>query len=99
VDGGHLEFASGYWASIAKLESERPAGILMTILDWLTGGFGLYGSEPRYRIVIGREGTERTVGVREARAERKARRDLAEVAAIITHASEDEVKAAFDLEF
>lgn len=99
VDGGRVVLASGYWASIVKLKSERSVDLPLTILDLLTGGLGWFGSDPRYRILIGREGTEQTVGVREARKEPQARKELAEVVATIANASESDVRALYDLAF
>lgn len=99
IDGGRVQFESGYWASVVKLESDRSIGILLTIVDLLTGAFDEFGSAPRYRVLIGRQGTQSTIGIREARTEAKARRELAGIAATMSKASADEAKAAFGLDF
>jgi hypothetical protein len=99
LDGSSGEFESGYWAAIARLESERVVGCLFTVVDWLTFGYGVYGFDPRYRVLVGRSGTDGVVGVREARTRGRARRELAAVETILATSTEEGVRGAFGLDF
>jgi hypothetical protein len=64
--------SSGYRASLAKVDSEYAAAIvinaLFSLVDWLTGPSDatIAGFEPRYRVLVGRAGTDEVVGVRQA---------------------------------
>jgi hypothetical protein len=95
--GDRHQARTGYWAEIAKLDSERAAGIMFTIISWLVGSFAVFGFDPRYRVLVGRAGSDEYVGVRQARNERQARKQLVEVAQLLDNSSEDEVRTVFDI--
>lgn len=98
---------SGYRASIAKLESDIAASAAFNVVYWLIAIFtwlltvfdGIFGFEPRYRVLVGRAGTDEVVGVREARTLHQADQQLAEVDAILAISSETAARRTFDLNF
>lgn len=99
VRQGDVHGASGYQASIVRLESEHAAGLAFTVLDYATGGLGpILGFDPRYRVLVGRVGNEELIGVREARTLKRATQRLAEVEQILATSSEDEARAALGLD-
>ena len=99
--------SSGYRASIAKLESDLAESAAFNLFYWLIAIFtwlftvfdGIFGFEPRYRVLVGRAGTDEVVGVREARTLHGANEQLAEVEAILAGSSETATREAFGLNF
>lgn len=96
---------SGYHATLAKLKSEyaavagfNVAAWLLAIFTWL-GDFDIFGSEPRYRVLVGRDGTEDVIGVRQARTLHKGEEQMVEVETILARSTEEEVRHQFGLEF
>lgn len=82
-----------------KLESEHAAGLVFTLLDYATGGIGpILGFDPRYRVLVGRAGSEDLVGAREARTLKRATQQLAEVEQLLATSSEEEARAAFGID-
>jgi hypothetical protein len=92
--------SSTYFAQVEKVRSWLP-DLLCTALDWTIDGSGSSYDEyeSRYRVLIGRTGTEDLIGVRMANTRRQAEAALAEVEVLIKHATDVEVRAWFDLEF
>jgi hypothetical protein len=99
VREGSPHRASGYRAIIVKLDSEHTAAFAVNLLDWLTGPSGIVGFEPRYRVLVGRTGTEQTVGVREGRTWRKASQQFDQIDAILADSTEEAAKATLGLDF
>lgn len=97
--------SSGYRASLAKVDSEYAAAIvinaLFSLVDWLTGPSDatIAGFEPRYRVLVGRTGTDEVVGVRQARRLDRAEGQLAEVEAILAQSTDAAVQTTFGLDF
>ncbi|WP_028642750.1 hypothetical protein [Nocardioides sp. URHA0020] len=109
LDDETREFPSGFWAVIGKVDGgglgERLVGAIVggvsIVVEWLLGGIGLGISrpDPRYRVLVGRTGSQSVLGVREARTRRQANRDLEAVAAILRRSTAQEARDAFDLDF
>jgi len=91
--------SSPYWARVTAVENGRIAALLITALEWVTFGFDLPFTEPRYRVLVGRKGTDDVVGVREARTKRRAERELERVQLILAGSTDAEARAALDLDF
>jgi hypothetical protein len=89
-----------YVAWVEKVRSWLP-DLLCTALDWTIDGSGSsYDQyEPRYRVLIGRRGTDDLIGVRMANTRKKAEAALAEVEVLMKHATDSEIREMFALEF
>jgi hypothetical protein len=100
-----VQMPSGYRTSLVKLDSENAVAVginaLFSFLDWVTGPSDLTvaGFAPRYRVLVGRAGTEEVVGVRQARTHRKACQQLAEVEDIVANSTGAGVQGILGLDF
>ncbi|HEX2892420.1 MAG TPA: hypothetical protein VHO29_00270 [Marmoricola sp.] len=56
-------------------------------------------TEPRFHVLVGREGVDAEVGVRTARTKRRARHALADVEHVLATSTVAEARAALDLDF
>jgi hypothetical protein len=90
---------------LAKLDSEYAAAAgfnvviwLMAFFTWLSD-FVFVASDPRYRVLVTRVGTEEVVGVAQARTRHTADLQMAQVEAILARSTEKEAREALGLDF
>lgn len=97
--------STGYRATLAKLDNEYAAVAGFNIAIWLAAiftwlaDFDIVGSDPRFRVLVGRTGTEEVVGVRQARTLHTAEAQMAEIEAILSEADEQTIRDRLDLDF
>jgi hypothetical protein len=96
---GELHAASGYQASVARLDSSRAVAVVANLVDWMTGASGVQGFEPRYRVLVGRPNASAPVGVAVARTLRGALRELARVDRMLATKSRDHAREELGLDF
>jgi hypothetical protein len=97
---GQRGASSVYWARMTAVKNGRLAAAASNLLDLTILPFPPDAwPEPRYHVLVGREGTDDAIGVRVARTRRRARRQLAEVEEILARSTEAEARAVLELDF
>lgn len=84
---------------MAKLESSRCATLILNILEWITIPTGIETFEPRYRVLVGRPGSEASIGVATARTLRRAIKEMDQVDRVLAASSHEQVQGKLDLDF
>ena len=90
-----------YWARVATVDNGRWLVVLMDAVGCVVGFLpeAWVDWEPRYRVLVGRHGTDDAIGVRQARTRRAVRRQLAEVQTVLADSTAGEARSALELHF
>jgi hypothetical protein len=91
--------ASGYRATLVKSDGAAVADAIFFLLDLVVFTGTIQGSEPRYRVVVSRPGSDAPMGVAEARTMRRGIRELSRVDQVIATRSHDEARSELELDF
>lgn len=95
VRDGEVGATSGYRASLVKVESETA---FLALLNLFSLPEAIHRSEPRYRVLVAKDGSEGSVGVADARTYSDALREFFRVDQFVASRSSEQVRAEFDLD-